>query len=281
MPKAFQITDAKIQDYIDGRLSPRERALFAAQLESSPEKAELVYALQRQNDILKAAGAEILDEPIPERLRAVLDTSNKTTNGSGAGRKSQIKSPMRSIGYGTSLARGIAASFMALVVGGVLGWYGRDLSEPEINPEDLVLSSGLDAYRLYGADKDFPVEFTSDRLNDLTGWLNRTFKVPIKPPALDDRGYKLIGGRVLPYSSGNYGFFLFENDKSHRVAVICWPRGQEIKRRRPYSPGKEYVSRYWNKDKFGFAVYAQSSNLDFDKIADSVVSFYDSLFEGK
>ncbi|NJO37086.1 MAG: hypothetical protein HC871_04995, partial [Rhizobiales bacterium] len=62
----------RIQDYIDNRLNDRDRASVAAYLLANPEVGNAVERLRRQNEALKAIGQEILDEPVPERLRSVL-----------------------------------------------------------------------------------------------------------------------------------------------------------------------------------------------------------------
>lgn len=274
MTKAFKFTDESVQDYIDGRLSDRERMLFALHMQENPEDARLVRELQLQNDLLKGIGSDILDEDVPDNLLSIVrgaSGSKFPTAGSPA-----HSSPIRARRVATHWA--IAASLATLIAGGIAGWLGRDYVDPPVSSEDIILASGLDAYRLYAGDKDYPVEFGSDKIDELTGWLDRTFKTPIKPPVLDDKGYTLVGGRVLPYASGNYGFFVYENAKNDRVAVICWPRSQRPQPVRRYNPGKEYTTRYWNKSTFGFAIYAQSANSEFDKIADAVVGFYDTLF---
>lgn len=279
MTEVFKFTDESIQDYIDGRLSSRNRMLFAQHLLANPGDAAKVSELQLQNDLLKGVGIDILDEEVPGHLRAVLQKSGvgKPSSG-GRMNKSPVGSTRKS---GFAIQWLVAASLATLVMGGFAGWVGRDYIDPPASSEDVILSSGLDAYRLYAGDKEYPVEFGSDKIDAVTSWLDRTFKTPFKVPTLEDEGYKLVGGRVLPYSSGNYGFFLYENAKSERVAVICWPRGQSPQPVRRYNPGKDYTTRYWNKSKFGFAVYAQSANSEFETVADKVTSFYETLFGEK
>ena len=65
-------TDQQIQDYIDGRLSERDRAAVAAYLLAHPRVAADVEAVRRQSDALRALGHEILDEPVPAHLRRIV-----------------------------------------------------------------------------------------------------------------------------------------------------------------------------------------------------------------
>jgi len=80
-----------IQAYIDGLLRGRELATVAAYLHEHPEVASEVEILRRQNQALKQIGEEVLDEPVPERLRAVLRRSGGNgSNGADAKREDEI-----------------------------------------------------------------------------------------------------------------------------------------------------------------------------------------------
>ena len=72
------LADHKIQDYIDGRLDERDQAIVAAYLLAHPDAASKVETLRRQNEALKGIGQEILDEPVPARLREVLRQQTET-----------------------------------------------------------------------------------------------------------------------------------------------------------------------------------------------------------
>jgi anti-sigma factor RsiW len=65
----------RLHAYIDGRLSDRDRAAVAAYLVAHPGIAAEVEALRRQSEILRGIGQSILDEPVPQRLRAMLPTA--------------------------------------------------------------------------------------------------------------------------------------------------------------------------------------------------------------
>jgi anti-sigma factor RsiW len=65
-------SDEQIQSYVDGQLGGRDLATVTAYLLNHPEVACKVETLRRQNDALKQIGHEVLNEPIPERLRVVL-----------------------------------------------------------------------------------------------------------------------------------------------------------------------------------------------------------------
>ena len=66
------ISDAEIQDFIDDRLDRGARSSFIARLLECPEVGVQVEAMRRQQEALREIGQEILDEPVPPRLRIIL-----------------------------------------------------------------------------------------------------------------------------------------------------------------------------------------------------------------
>ena len=80
------IADAEIQDFIDDRLDGGARSCFIARLLAFPEVGAEVEAMRRQQEALRAIGQEILDEPVPPRLRVILrKLSPARHNGRGGG----------------------------------------------------------------------------------------------------------------------------------------------------------------------------------------------------
>lgn len=64
----MKLSADKLQEYIDGRLSERDRATVAAYLLLNPDIALLVSRLQLLDDIMPSIGQSVLDEPVPDRL---------------------------------------------------------------------------------------------------------------------------------------------------------------------------------------------------------------------
>lgn len=67
------ITDAVLQDYIEGRLDPALRAKVENRLANDPRLAEEVERLRRQAVKLQAIGRTMLDEPIPREMRDLIE----------------------------------------------------------------------------------------------------------------------------------------------------------------------------------------------------------------
>jgi len=256
------LADHKIQDYIDGRLDDRDRAAVAAYLLAHPGAASKVETLRRQNEALRGIGQEILDEPVPARLREVLQRQTEVAV-SGRGR-------LRASGFLEA-----AAAILLFCIGGALGWFMHDRLTPRLGLEDLIASNAADVYTFYGGDHDYPVDFPPDQTTELVSWINRSFNREISPPDLANLSYEYRGGQLLPISGASIGFFQFEGPKDARLAVVFWPGDQPPTQLERIGQQQNVTARYWLGDGFSFAVMSDTNNPDLESAAKAVFSFYD------
>jgi anti-sigma factor RsiW len=256
------LADHRIQDYIDGRLDERGQALVATYLLAHPDAASKVETLRRQNEALKGIGHEILDEPVPARLRDVL---RQQTEMRLAGRR-RLRS--------SSFLEAVAA-ILLFCVGGVLGWFMHDRLAPGPGPQDLIASNAADVYTFYGGEHSYPVDFPPDRTAELMAWIGRSFDRAISPPDLAGLSYQYRGGQLLPLSGQNIGFFQFESPEGARLAVVFWPGDQPPTKLDRIGRQENVAARYWLGDGFSFAVMGDPENPDLESVADTVFSFYD------
>jgi len=70
---SYRPTNDDLEAYIDGRAEPERLAEIEAWIARDAKIAEMVRAMRFQNDALRCLGGDILEEPIPERLRAVVE----------------------------------------------------------------------------------------------------------------------------------------------------------------------------------------------------------------
>ena len=67
------ITDADLQDYIEGRLDPAARRRVDDLLAKNASLAEEVSRLRQQAVKLQQIGRKVLDEPIPQEMLDLID----------------------------------------------------------------------------------------------------------------------------------------------------------------------------------------------------------------
>ncbi|MCW5770847.1 MAG: hypothetical protein KIT16_04365 [Rhodospirillaceae bacterium] len=67
------ITDADLQDYIEGRLESSQRGRVEARLAADPKLAEEVARLRRQAVKLQEMGRTMLDESVPKEMLDLIE----------------------------------------------------------------------------------------------------------------------------------------------------------------------------------------------------------------
>jgi anti-sigma factor RsiW len=94
-----------LHDYVDGRLDPSSRARIAHYLATHPDAAATVESYRAQNAALRVLYDEVLDEPVPAQMRALLRWH-----------------PRAQKGHRFALA---VAIFLAVLASGAVGWWFR------------------------------------------------------------------------------------------------------------------------------------------------------------
>ena len=280
----MKLDEERLQDYIDDRMDERERAEFAAQLLADPEAARYADELRLQNEALKLVGVDVLDEEIPPHLSETVrraDRGHAVRSEDGRGRKRIPAGVLGGVFAGTAALVNAAIVLAVFVTGGALGWWGHGQLNVAPTADDLAIRSGRDAYLLYAIENSFPVEFTQDRATELDDWIQRVFSARVTPPDLGDYGYKYVGGRLLPWSDGNFGFYLFENTDRSRVAMVWWPRESPPSAISTALKYRGVNARYWGSKGFGFALYGDEKNSELEKLSQSAYEFYKDLFNSE
>ena len=251
------LSDEAIQDYIDGRLDRLAHARVAARLLARPDLAAAVDKLRRQNEVLKGLGQEILDEPIPERLREIL--------------RQPAAPASRTERRVTPLVR-IAATILLMCFAGGLGWLANELLRPRPDVQDQIAADVADAFAFYGT-QGYPVDFPPDRTADLVSWISRSLARQVAPPDLAAFGYSYHGGRLIPAEGVSIGVFQFSGGAHGRLVVFFWPA------KAPPPPQAlplqdKLAARFWHDAGLSFAVVSDARSPAFDETANAVFRFY-------
>jgi anti-sigma factor RsiW len=162
----------------------------------------------------------------------------------------------------------VAAPILVFCAGGAAGWFAHGAVRPAPSSTDVVLADLNRAYAFYGA-RDYPVPFPAERAEELVRWIGRSFAREVRPPNLDEFGYRYRGGRVLPSAGGNVGIFQFERRDDAELAVFFWTTGTP-----PRLDSDNLTARLWSTDGISFAVVSDKANRDLDTAAAAVSAFY-------
>jgi anti-sigma factor RsiW len=265
-------TDRQLQDYVDGRLNERDRAAVAAFLLAHPHVAAEVEAVRRQSEALRALGHEILDEPVPERLRELL-RDPKACARAQARPVTARPQPRRA-----PRLLETAAATLLLGMGGALGWFAHEVVRPAPAVDDRLLAEMANAYVFYGA-RDYPVAFPPERAREFLTWIGRSFAREVPPPDLGELGYSYRGGQLLPNGDANIGLFHFERPEDARLTVFFWADSGPPMVVHDLHDQDGIAARFWNSHDLSFAVIGAETNSDLEPAAEAVFAFYEQAFD--
>jgi anti-sigma factor RsiW len=194
----------------------------------------------------------VLEEPVPERLRA------------------RVARPRR------WRAASIAAGWIALglATGIVAGWQlhaWRAGTPPQAEVPGFVKRAAV-AHAVYSPEVRHPVEVGADQEEHLVAWLSKRLGSPLRAPKLEDAGYFLVGGRLLPGESGPVAHFMYQSKQGTRITlyVRTYPAGNNETAFRYAAEGSVKVF-YWIDRKLGYALSsADVGTDDLLKVANAV-----------
>jgi anti-sigma factor RsiW len=198
------ISEDDLQAYVDGHLTPEQRAAVGRQLHDQPEAAERAAAYAAQRDALRAAFASIAAEPVPPRL----DLHNVI-----AGR----------LGERRTVWRAAAAVLLALLAGGAGGWalHGRIGGKP--SDLTLLAREAIANHMVYTTDRKRPTELGAEQRDDLARWVSNRLGRPVAPPDMSSAGFRYMGGRLAATPQGPAGQFMYQNAEGARLTIFVLP----------------------------------------------------------
>jgi anti-sigma factor RsiW len=117
-----------------------------------------------------------------------------------------------------------------------------------------------------------PVEVGADQEAHLVAWLSKRLGAPVRAPKLEDVGYSLVGGRLLPGENGPVAHFMYQCNQGTRVTLYVRTEATN-NRETAFRYAKEGNVRvfYWVDRKLGYALSSGDiSKDDLFKVANAV-----------
>jgi len=250
------VTEEELHAYADGAL-PNDRVAAVEQyLAANPVEAARVAEWRAQAAAIRARFGAAAEEPIPERLQL----ENILLRASGLRRKVAV------------------AAAIALIVGAAGGWFARDYlaAPPTGNQMARVLAdAALEAHRLYINEVRHPIEVRADEAH-LLPWLSRRVGSPVRAPDLDDEGFKLLGGRLLPGSRGPAALIMYEGAGGERVTITCVRAAGNDRSNFKWRQAGELGALAWIEAGLAFVVAGPAERDKLDRIARRVYAVYEA-----
>src|SRR6185503_14001656 len=194
-----QVSETDLQAYADGKLPEERRAAVAAWLAAHPEDAERIESYRQLAAELRSSYDGVLDEPVPERLERTI-------------RSGRVR-------YAAMVAGWVV---LGAVLGAIAGWQlhgARPGLVPSADVADSMAHRAVVAHATYSPEVRHPVEVGADQEAHLVAWLSKRLGVPLRVPQLDEVGYSLVGGRLLPGDPIPVANFMYQTQKGVRFTV--------------------------------------------------------------
>ncbi|VWD44302.1 anti-sigma factor [Burkholderia lata] len=220
---------------LDGELSGHERNEMLERLQADPEEAERFAHYRAQRDALQALF------PLPGAAPALFV---------------QRRAPRR---------RGIAYAFAGLAAGLLIG-VALHVGWVTFGSEPAFAARADVAYATYAADREHPVEVGAGDPARLVAWLSTRVGRPVRAPSLDEYGYVLIGGRLLPGEAGPAAQLMYQRADGERVTLYM--TAYDARRLAPQarSAGDRYTY-FWSDRGMGYALSGQGDERRLRELA--------------
>ena len=244
------ITEADLQAYADGRLAPERRRAVDAWLAARPEEAERIADYRKLAEALRTAYDPVAGEALPSRF-------------------------IRTRLHWRRYALVASWTVIGLLVGGVAGWELRAARQAPMSPADfgvVMARRAAVAHATYSPEVRHPVEVGADQEAHLVAWLSKRLGAPLRAPKLEEIGYGLVGGRLLPGDSGPVAHFMYQTQKGTRITLYVRTEatGNRETAFRYAEEGRVRVF-YWVDRKLGYALSSGDiSKDDLFKVANAV-----------
>ena len=254
------IGEDDLQAFVDDRLAGPRLAAVQAWLETHPDVARRIAAEREQRALLRERFAAIAAEPIPARLHiANLRAAQRARWRAQARRVAFVV-----LIFGAGLVLGIGLDRLPR---------GGAGSSPPATAS--VTEGATAAFRTFVVEVAHPVEVGAAQEAHLLQWLSKRLGRKLAAPDLSAFGYRLVGGRLLPATSGAAAQLMYEDGAGKRLTLyVRAADGTETAFR--FQRDGDTASFAWIDQGFGFAVTAVATREELLPIAQSI---YRSLGE--
>ncbi|MBI5789928.1 MAG: anti-sigma factor [Rhodocyclales bacterium] len=242
------ISEDDLHAWADGQLNAARLTRVEAWLAAHPEQRAQAEEWRAQSAALHRAFDRVLDEPLPARLL-----------------------PAANAGRWLDARKMAAVAWVALGV--VCGYILR--GETARDPATAAMASlprqAAVAHAVFVPEVRHPVEVGADQEAHLAAWLSKRLGAPLRPPQLDEAGYRLVGGRLLPGDSGEVAQFMYENAARNRLTLYLRPAApKQADTAFRYAQEKGIDVFYWTDSRFGYALSGNTGREDMLHLAEIV-----------
>ena len=213
------IDEDDFQAFVDGQLAPEACRTVMTYLAANPDESERMSEYHKLSEDLHHRFDEVLYEPLPKRLRVEHYRKNRSL---GERIRSWFDVDMR-----TLVPRAAAVAVLMTASVGAGWWLKAGYMENRLEtPAMSFARQAASAHNLFAPDLRYPVEFGADQQDNLMHWLTERLGEQVHAPSLQDIGFVLVGGRLLPAAELAAAQLMYESPDNDRITIYIRERWQ-------------------------------------------------------
>jgi anti-sigma factor RsiW len=251
-----RISEAELHAYVDGELTPEDRAEVEAWLVTAPADAGLVRDFRDLNEAMGQRYAGRLAEPVPGKMQQALARIPAHRS---------AKSP----GFARRWAP-LAAAILVAALAGAGGYLVRDLTVETRRPEAAFVTTAIGAHSVYVPEVRHPVEVGAAEEAHLVQWLTKRIGANVRAPALAPLGWKLVGGRLLPDRGLPAAQFMYEDGTGRRLTLYMRKETGLNNTAFQFAESDGFGAFYWVDRPLAYALAGRLSREELMSIANAV-----------
>lgn len=277
-PTPAPITETELHAWVDAELDPARVPALLAWLQAHPDDAARVSHWQLQRQQLRQLARRMETDgslgEVPAALGEVVMGHLARGRRRAGWRQAAAAAVLLAVGVGSGLVAG--RWWAGQDAAGGRGWAGA--AGPRLAASPAFVREAVTAHAVFVPEKRHPVEVAASDEAHLVQWLSRRLGAPLKAPSLVDRGYRLLGGRLLAGDAGvPRAQFMYEDAQGGRITLFVTVFGpgtapaQTSFRSVKDGPRESF---YWVEDRYGYALSGEVPASELQALARSV---YDQL----
>jgi anti-sigma factor RsiW len=236
------ISESELHAHIDGELEAERCAAVQAFLAARPEEAARARSYRRHATLIARVYGPLLDRPVPAPIAA------------GRAPATPRQSPRW-----RRFAASVAAAMVLLAGGAGSGWWLHDQLRPISAQAESFVADAMDAHLVYAVEVRHPVEVGVNQEAHLVTWLSHRLGLSLSAPDLTTQGFELIGGRLLPASTGPAAQLMYQDTSGRRLTLYCRPTSEPGETSFRILHRGKLGALYWREDGTAWALLGELS----------------------
>ena len=247
-----RISEVELHAFVDGELVGTEAAEVEAALATQPEDLRFARAITDLNDRLTQHYAPVLDEPVPAGMAALA---------ARAARGERRWAP--------ALPRALSIT-AALLLAGAAGYAAGALGRGEAWRQPAFVANAFSAHQVFVPEVRHAVEVGAAEEKHLVQWLTRRLGTEVRAPELNEHGWKLVGGRLLPDRGQAAAQFMYEDATGRRLTLYVRKEAGLMDAAFRFAERGDCAAFYWIDRSRAYALAGRLDRSELMQLANSI-----------